>query len=261
MSLWERHTSDEIGSLISGGGDLAVLPVGATEQHGPHLGTGTDTLSAAWVAERAAERAGALVLPAIPYGCSLGHTDHWPGTVSLHPATLAAVVVEVGRWALKSGIKKLIMFSGHATNGASLESAVLQLRYEFGDARFRQIGIWEISDRVRALYTRDGLDVHANRGETSLLMHAAPDMVRFGKASDVEDVTAGCIWSYAMPRTTPNGVVGRPTEASAADGAMMAEILIADFADFIARGLRENWPSIPSATSGKNLGEAPTDGS
>ena len=110
MPDWELHTSEEIGRLINTGMDLAILPVGATEQHGPHLGTGTDTISAQWVARQAAGRTGVLVLPPIAYGCSLGHTDRWPGTISLNPITLTTLVLEVARWALKSGIRKLIFF-------------------------------------------------------------------------------------------------------------------------------------------------------
>ncbi len=250
MPLWESCTSTELGDLIRGGMDLAVLPVGATEQHGPHLGTGTDTISAQWVAEQAAARAGVLVLPAIPYGCSLGHTDRWPGTLSLGPITLTQVVLEVSRWALKSGIRRLLMFSGHATNAPSLGSAVLQLRYEAPHARFRQIGIWEISPRVTALYCRDGADVHANRGETSLLMHAAPGLVRPAAAFDVEDVTPGRVWSYDMSRTTPTGVVGRPTEASAEDGRMMASVLVEDLAALLHAARMEDWPEVPAGPPG-----------
>ena len=246
MAIWDQLTSDEIGARVSAGMDMAILPVGATEQHGPHLATGTDTISADWVARRAADRAGVLVLPAIPYGCSLGHTDCWPGTLSLSPMTLTTVVLEVARWALKSGIRRLLFFSGHATNGPSLGSAVLQLRYEAPHARFRQLGIWEISPRVLDLYTRDGADVHANRGETSLLLYAAPGMVRFEKAFDIPDVTPGKVWSYDMTRTTPTGVVGRPTEATPEDGADMAEALIADLGVLLEAALQEDWPTVPS---------------
>src|ERR1700755_3575611 len=105
MSSWETCTSPEIGRQIRSGMDLAVLPIGATEQHGPHLATGTDTISAEFVAREAAARTGVLVLPAIPYGGSLGHTDRWPGTVSLTPVTLTQLVLEVARWALRSGIR------------------------------------------------------------------------------------------------------------------------------------------------------------
>jgi creatinine amidohydrolase len=253
MPSWDEKTSEEIGQLVRGGMDLAVLPVGATEQHGLHLGTGTDTVSANWVAHRAAERTGVLVLPGIPYGCSLGHTDQWPGTVSLSPITLTTVVLEIARWTLRSGIKRMIFFSGHATNAPSLESAVLQLRFDYPAARFRQIGIWEISPRVLALYTRDGADVHANRGETSLLLHAAPEMVRLDRAFDVDDVSRGRVWSYAMPAMTPTGVVGRPTEASAVDGAMMADALVEDFSEFLRAGLAEGWPQIPAGPVDENI--------
>ncbi len=252
MAIWDQLTSEEIGARVRAGMDMAVLPIGATEQHGPHLATGTDTISADWVARRAADRHGILVLPAIPYGCSLGHTDTWPGTLSLSPMTLTTVVLEVARWALKSGIRRLLFFSGHATNGPSLGSAVLQLRHEAPHARFRQIGIWEISPRVLDLYTRDGADVHANRGETSLLLHAAPEMVRMEKAFDVPDVTPGCIWSYDMTRTTPTGVVGRPTEATSDDGAAMADALITDLAAMLEAALREDWPVVPSGPEARS---------
>ena len=242
---WDALTSREIGERVAGGMDMAILPVGATEQHGPHLGTGTDTYSALRIAEEAAARTGVLVLPPIAYGCSLGHTDRWPGTLSLEPTTLTQIVLEISRWALRSGMRKLLLFSGHATNGPSLGSAILRLRYEAPEARFAQLGIWEISERVRALYTRDGADVHANRGETSLLLHYAPQMVHMQHAADVADVTVGRIWSYDMGRTTRTGVVGRPTEASPTDGAAMAAIMVEDLAALIRVGLAEDWPELP----------------
>ena len=89
--LWERLTLEEVGAAADAGA-VVVLPVGATEQHGPHLATGTDTISAALVSHRAAARTGDIVLPALPYGCSLGHGDRWPGTISLHPVTMAQTI-------------------------------------------------------------------------------------------------------------------------------------------------------------------------
>ncbi|MEM8797494.1 MAG: creatininase family protein, partial [Pseudomonadota bacterium] len=140
-------TSDEIGAFISTKSDLAILPVGATEQHGAHLASGCDTISAETLAVLAAEKAEALVLPGLPYGCSLGHTAKWPGTISLHPTTLTQVIVECGRWAVENGINKLLFLSGHGTNDAPLRSAILQLRYEFPDKRFATMGLWDISER------------------------------------------------------------------------------------------------------------------
>jgi len=238
-------TSDEIGAMIASGRDLAVIPVGATEQHGPHLAAGCDTISAATLAQLACERAGVLVLPALPYGCSLGHTDRWPGTLSLHPTTLTTVAVELGRWAVANGLAKLLFLSGHGTNDAPLRSAILQLRYEFPAARFATMGLWDISDRVGALYFRDGADIHANQGETSILLHLRPEMVRMELAHDVPDVTPGARFSYAMPATTPTGVVGFPTRASREDGKAMVETIVDDLARWLTGALAEDWPAVP----------------
>lgn len=78
---WATMPMTKVGAAAAEGA-IAVLPVGATEQHGPHLATGTDTLLAERVSLAAASRTGDVVLPALPYGCSLGHTARWPGTLS-----------------------------------------------------------------------------------------------------------------------------------------------------------------------------------
>ncbi|MEM8852549.1 MAG: creatininase family protein [Pseudomonadota bacterium] len=247
MPRWDLMTSDEIGAMIAAGRDLAVLPVGATEQHGPHLASGCDTISAQTLAVKAGEVANVLVLPGLAYGCSLGHTEKWPGTLSLHPQTLTQVAVELGRWAVSNGLTKLLFLSGHGTNDAPLKSAILQLRYEFPRARFATMGLWDISPRVGALYFRDGEDIHANRGETSILLHLRPEMVRMDQAFDVEDVTPGTHFSYAMPATTPTGVVGAPTQSSAEDGAAMVDTIVEDLAAWLTQALAEDWPTLPPA--------------
>src|SRR5215467_3054945 len=113
---WSALTMDAVGAAAAAEA-IAVLPVGATEQHGPHLATGTDTLLAEKVAIAAASGTGDVVLPSLSYGCSLGHTTQWPGTLSLTPATMMAVVVEIARWVHASGFRKLVLVNGHATNG------------------------------------------------------------------------------------------------------------------------------------------------
>lgn len=245
MPSWDMLTSPEIGDLVARGMDLAVLPVGATEQHAAHLAVGADTVSAETVARRAAEAAGVLVLPAIPYGCSHGHTQKWPGTISLDPATLTSVIYDVSVWSIGSGIRRIVYLSGHATNGPSLGSAILRLRYERPEVRFRQLGLWDISERVGELYAADAEDFHANRGETSLLLHACPGMVRMDKAFDVPDVTAGLVFQYPPPRTTPTGAVGHPTEATEAYGRDMMDQMVAGFTALLQKALAEPWPGIP----------------
>src|SRR5579871_3641202 len=81
--LWETLTWEEVGSLRDAGVSLCLLPVGATEQHGPHLGVGMDSCNAALLCEAVSRETGVPVLPALGYGCSLGHSHRWPGTLSL----------------------------------------------------------------------------------------------------------------------------------------------------------------------------------
>jgi creatinine amidohydrolase len=163
-------TSDELRDTVAAGMDLALFPVGATEQHGPHLATGTDTVSPEEIAWRVSDNTGAVVLPALAYGLSLGHTSHWPGTLSLHPQTMSQVIVEIGRWVVASGFKRLIFLSGNGPNSPPLESARLQLRYEFPQCRFRVLSLFDCAPSAHKAYTRDGLDIHANQAETSILM-------------------------------------------------------------------------------------------
>jgi creatinine amidohydrolase len=242
---WELMTSAEIGDAVGKGMDLALLPVGATEQHGPHLATGCDTISPDEIAWRVSERTGVVVMPAIPYGISLGHTSRWPGTVSLHPQTLIQVVLEIARWVMASGFSKLIMLNGNGPNAPALECARIQLRYEFPRCRFRVLSLFDCSARVQQHYFSDAADIHANRGETSLLMHVRPAAVRPDAAVDEEDVTPGKIFSYDMPSTTATGVVGRPSLASPQDGAKLSQMLVDDLSAIVQAALIEPWPSPP----------------
>jgi creatinine amidohydrolase len=241
LARWAALTKDEIGEAAEAGA-VAVLPVGATEQHGPHLATGTDTLLADEVAVRAAERTGDIVLPALPYGCSLGHTDHWPGTLSLLPATMIALLVEVGRWTRASGFRKLVTVNGHATNGPPCESALLQLRHEIPDLRPRFVSIFELTPEIAARYGEDAPDFHANEAETSMLLHLAAEQVHLERAVDEEDRTVGRVLRYAVPAVTSSGVVGRPSEATASRGADLLDQLVAALGELLAEARAEQDP-------------------
>jgi creatinine amidohydrolase len=241
LARWAGLTMDEIGDA-AGAGAVAIFPVGATEQHGPHLATGTDTLLAEHVAETAAELTGDIVLPPLPYGCSLGHTGHWPGTLSLHPATMIAVVAEVGRWAHASGFRMLILVNGHATNGPPCQSAILQLRHELPDLRPRFVSIFDLTPAIAERYTEDAPDFHANEAETSMLLHLAESNVRGARTVDEPDRTVGRVLSYPMPAVTRSGVVGTPTAASATRGAELVEQLVKALAELLHRARAERDP-------------------
>lgn len=240
---WATLTIEEVRRAPDDGA-LAVMPVGATEQHGPHLPTGTDTLLAERVALAAAARTGDLVLPALPYGCSLGHTAQWPGTLSLTPVTMTALVVEVGRWAHASGFRKLVIVNGHATNGPPCQSAILQLRYELPDLRPRFVSIFDLTPAIAARYTEDAPDFHANEAETSLVLHLEPGQVRPERAVDEPDRTAGRVLQYAMPLVTRSGVVGAPTRASAQRGGELFAMLVGALVDLLSAARAESDPPL-----------------
>lgn len=240
---WSALTMDAVGAAAATGA-IAVLPVGATEQHGAHLATGTDTLLADEVSLAAASQTGDLVLPPIAYGCSLGHTSHWPGTISLMPATMTAVVVEVGRWAYASGFRKLVIVNGHATNGPPCQSALLQLRHELPELRPRFVSLFDLTPAIAARYTQDAPDFHANEAETSMLLHLAPAQVVPEKAVDEPDRTVGTVLLYPMPAVTLSGVVGAPSEATPERGKELFDELVSALVELLTAARNEQDPSL-----------------
>jgi creatinine amidohydrolase len=240
---WAALTKDEVADLATAG-RVVVLPVGATEQHGPHLATGTDTLFAERVTFAAARQTGDVVLPSLAFGCSLGHTDRWPGTISLHPMTMTTVVVEIGRWVYASGFRKLLILNTHATNGPPCGSAILQLRHELADLRLRFISTFELSPEIAARYCHDAPDMHANEAETSLMLHLEPGHVQLERAVDEPDRTVGKVFQYPMPPVTRSGVVGRPSTATADSGAALFDDLVAALADILTAAAGEVDPQL-----------------
>jgi creatinine amidohydrolase len=240
---WASRTLEGIGGAAAEGA-VAVLPVGATEQHGPHLATGADTFFAERVAIDAAAQTGDLVLPPLAYGCSLGHTDRWPGTISLHPRTLGAVVAEIGRWVHASGIRKLVIVNGHATNGPPCQSAVLELRHELPDFRLRFVSLFDLSPEIAARYAEDAPDFHANEAETSLMLHLEPDYVHPDRIVDEPDRTVGLVFQYPVPATTRSGVVGTPSSASAAGGEELHASLVEALVDLRTKARAEKDPAL-----------------
>src|SRR5688572_2673574 len=101
--MWDGMSWPEIEQHRDGGGRMVLLPVGATEQHGPHLPVNVDSLFASAFCMYASAKIGVPVLPTLTYGCSLGHTDRWAGTISLMPETLAQVVREIADFLIRTG--------------------------------------------------------------------------------------------------------------------------------------------------------------
>src|SRR5688572_10817177 len=155
--------------------DVLLLPVGAIEQHGPHLPLNTDTLIATASCHYASAQTGAPVLPALSYTVSLGHTEKWPGTFAIMHETLMNTVRDIARWAVANGWKRLLLINSHFGNDAPLRCAVDRLRFDFvGQLLIAVRNTWALTPSIAAQFTHDAADWHANEAETSLLLHVAP---------------------------------------------------------------------------------------
>jgi creatinine amidohydrolase len=244
--LWGQMTWQGVRDLRSRGLDMAILPVGSTEQHGPHLPLETDTTLAEAVAREVSARTSVVVLPTLPYGCALGHTRHWPGTLSLSPQVLASVVCELCEDVIAYGFTRLLLLSGHLTNAAPLRTALELLRQRHPHLQIAQKHLLEASPRTRAAYFEDAEDLHANCAETALMQHLAPSLVRDDLILDDPDRTAELFFSYTVPFTSLAGHTGLPSRATPALGAELFEMLVEDWTRQVLVALKEEPPLRPT---------------
>jgi mycofactocin precursor peptide peptidase len=228
---------------------VLVVPVGSVEQHGAHLPLDTDTRIAVAVAERAcARRDGVGLAPAIAIGASGEHAD-FPGTLSIGHVALSTLLVELGRHASLHW-PVMLLVNGHGGNVGAISDAAGKLRAESRDCRVWHAGV---RPAMLAAARADGAgnqgegspdpvlapDAHAGRVETSIMLALAPDDVRLGEAAPGEtrplteimaDLRAG-----GVRGVSPNGVLGDPTGASAAEGEALLALLVADLAATLGR--------------------------
>jgi len=195
---------------------LALLvPLGSLEQHGPHLPLGTDAWIAHAVALRAAAaRPGVAVAPALAFGASGEHAG-FPGTLSIGSRALGELLVELGRDAARDW-GALLLVNGHGGNRDAVEGALALLR-----AEGRRCAAFHAAPR--------GGDLHAGRTETALMLHLAAELVRPELARPGElrpwSELARRLRAQGVRAVSPNGVLGDPREASAAEGRALLEEL------------------------------------
>jgi mycofactocin system creatininase family protein len=210
------------------GRSVLAVPLGSTEQHGPHLPLSTDTMVATALAERLAEaRDDVVVAPPLPYGSSGEHAG-FPGTLSIGQRALEVVLVELGRSA--DDFAGLVFVNGHGGNAAPLHRAVTALT-----AEGRRAMAW--SPRVV-----DG-DAHAGRTETSLLLAIAPHLVRApmaaaGATAPLAELLPA-LRAGGVQAVSANGILGDPEGASATEGRALLDELTADLVATVARWSRE----------------------
>lgn len=241
---WSERTWAELPKDIEAASGAAIFPIGATEQHGPHMGCGMDAVLADKLCAAVSERTKVPMLPTLFYGCSLGHSRRWPGTIAIQPITLIELVKQIGDWAYHSGVRRLFMVNTHVTNAAPLRCALEMLRAEHDDMMVALFNSATISPRLREVQFADGDDWHANNAETSLMLAVAPEMVRpdVMATADDPDRTDGLVFSHPVNRTSCNGVTGAPSRAKAENGRLWFDWMVEDLSALIERGMAETPP-------------------
>lgn len=206
--------------------NVAFLPLGSLEQHGPHLPIGTDSLIADALARGlAAGYERSILLPLVPFSSSFEHAA-FPGCIALKTTTLTALIVDIldslGRYDIKC-----VIVSGHQGN-----HLLRNLAQEHNAGGRNQVLVvpskhhWQEAYRIAGLSSTPSADMHAGEAETSILMHLFPDAVR-PDMTDVDSPRRPLLEVLGMRAYTETGVIGFPSQASPQKGAALLEALVA----------------------------------
>jgi len=153
--------------------DTVILPVGSTEQHGPHCPLGTDHMTAEAIANMVGDRVKLPVLPVVPVGVS-SHHRQFPGTLWAPPKVFRDYIKAIILSASSHGPRKFIIINGHGGNTASLKEVAEDLRSDE-----------DIFTAVANAFPAK-LDGHAGEDETSVMLHLHPELVKMKKAVDTK---------------------------------------------------------------------------
>jgi creatinine amidohydrolase len=232
---------------------VVVLPVGATEQHGPHLPLDTDTRQVRELALEAARRSpeDMLVMPEVAYGYT-HHVMDFPGTVNIEPETFMRLLIDIGRSVAYHGFKRIIMINGHGSNAPLVEVAARQVGLQT-DAACMSLGWWQLSTKYwnSIRVSPVGGCAHACELETSLYWHLDPDGVRTDRIEGYipsymqfpgadkwhyRDVSLGSgpagimDWTSSFSKTGANGL---PEFASREKGRLVYEHIVGELIELV----------------------------
>jgi creatinine amidohydrolase len=244
----ERLSWQEIPAAVQEAGAVAVLPVGAVEEHGPHLPLGTDSIETIEIARRAAAQARVVLVPPIWFGNSRGLLD-FPGTIALRPETLKEVVNDVLACLIRHGFNRPVILDGHGGNYGILDLAAEDLHLDSG-ALVCHIRCWDLA----TLPKPEGVppyDGHAGSSEISAMLRLCRADVHLDQFSDskpqIEPTRFGSVFPgpsnmlsrgpvtipLSMSEMVECGHHGDPRWASAERGEALLQVKAEALSDFL----------------------------
>lgn len=212
---------------------VLIQPIGAIEQHGPHLPLAVDAAIGVAVLGKALEQLDAQVpayaLPPLYYGKSNEHW-HFPGTITLSAQTLMAVLMEVGESLYRAGFRKWVLMNSHGGQPQVMEMVARDLHQKFEDFQVFPLFTWRVPHNAGAFLSdqEKALGIHAGDAETSLMLAVLPDQVRMDKAvKEYPDLPQDTLLSmegklpfaWTTRDLSRSGVLGDPTVATSEKGA------------------------------------------
>lgn len=220
--------------IEASGVNTAILPVGAIEQHGPHLPLSVDWAQAEHVSRLVAERMDAFLLPGLPYGTSQAH-DGFRGSISVTHETLKTLTRDVCYSLINQGFTRIAILNFHAGNIA-LKVAVRQVNWAQVEGKVVLMQPWmDASSRISKILESTQEELHAGEMETSIMMHIAPDQVGNERIDHVPDLNASAFDLSPMKDYAPDGVWGRPSLATAEKGRMVIEEMVDTTVEYLQK--------------------------
>ena len=247
----ERLSQPAAAALIAASG-TAVVATGSVEQHGGHLPLGTDTFAAASIAERVAARLDTVVASLGPVGVAHYHLP-WPGTLSLRPATLGAVLVDVCGGLGAAGAQRIVVVNWHEGNSPALRVAADEAQR----SHRVQVVIAESHVITHTLFPDEMEFTHAGSMETAAVLAYDAALVKLEQATEPSERAAGeaAHGLFRRPDVYPvlrdfhqiavTGWYGQPDRATAGRAEQIAEAV----ADHVVARAREIWAALPGGAA------------
>jgi len=256
----ERLSQPVAAQLLAASG-TAVIAVGSVEQHGGHLPLGTDAFAAQSIAERVAFRLDTVVAPLGPVGVAPYHLP-WPGSLSLSPSTLTAILVDVCAALAQAGVSRVVLVNWHEGNSPTLRLAAAEAQQRHG----LRILIAETHVITHSLYPDEMEFTHAGSMETAAVLAYEPGLVSLDHLVEASDLASGETAHELFRQRdvypvlqdfhdiAPTGWYGRPERAEAGRAEEIAEAV----ADHVVRRVREIWARLADRDDPDRAGQVPS---